>query len=583
MFRGVAGVVISIAGAAVGQQFPSKDWNAVRDPIASPVALKGGNLTIWGSRYPGSLNYYLDSTTTTHDLFLLMYCTLLQLNSLEATFEPYLATRWEISPDKRVFTFHIDPRAKWSDGLPITSRDVEWTYQAVIDPENLTGPHKVGMLRFEPPEILDERTIRFTAKEVHWQNLLVPADFVILPKHAMESLEFNKINFDFPVVSGPYRFKDLKEGFSVTLGRRRDWWLAGAPQTEGIYNFDEIKVRFIEKREDAFAAFLKGQTDFHAVYTSRIWVKEAAGTAFDNNWILKKKVFNSKPATLQSYMFNLRMPLFQDIRVRKAFAMLFDRRRMNDTLMYSQYSMHNCFYQDIYDKQHPNPHQEILFNPAEAGRLLDEAGWVVNPKTGIREKDGKPFSFNLLYHNPGDGKFFAIFDEALKDAGIVMNRERKDWAAWSKDMDETNFEISPGAWRFPLFKNPETMWHSREADRQAGQNYSGLKNEEIDRLIDQGKEEFDIRKRREMLRKVDGVLVRDMPYMLTWYADYTRLLYWNRFGMPDTVLDKFNDQACVFKYWWFDPDRAAELKVARELGIALPSEPLEVHFDEVER
>lgn len=552
----------------------------MRDPIASPEAKKGGGITLWGSSYPKSLNYYLDSTTTTADLFDLMYSTLLQLNSLDATFEPFLASEWEISEDKRVYTFCIDPRAKWSDGRAVTSHDVEWTYEAIVASGNLTGPHKVGMLRFEAPEVLDDRTIRFTAKEVHWQNLLVLADFQILPKHAMELLDFNKINFEFPVVSGPYRIKELAEGFSVTMGRRTDWWLVGSPEAEGVYNLNEIKLRFIEKREDAYAAFLKGQTDLHPVYTSRIWVKEAAGMAFDNNWVLKKKVFNSKPATLQSYMFNLRNPLFQDIRVRKALAMLFDRRRMNRTLMYSQYAMHNCFYQDIYDKEHPNPHEEIVFNSESAHHLLDEAGWAVNPQTGIREKDGKHLTLRLLYHNPGDDKFFAIFDDALKDAGIEMTRERKDWAAWSKDLDEFNFEISPGAWRFPLFKNPETMWHSKEADRESGQNYSGLRNDEVDRLIEESKEEFDIRKRRELLRKIDAVLVREMPYMLTWFADYTRLLYWNKFGMPATVLDKFSDEACVYRYWWFDPDRAAELKVARELGLVLPSEPVQVRFDE---
>ena len=568
---------------ANGQTFPVSGWVPSPDPIASPQASKGGGIALWGSSYPKSLNSYLDSTSTTLDLFDLLYSPLLQLDRLDATFEPFLASGWEISPDKKVFTFHIDPRAKWSDGRAITSHDILWTYEAIVSPENLTGPHKVGMLRFETPEVLDDRTVRFTAKEIHWQNLLELAGFQVLPKHAMEGLDFNKINFEFPVVSGPYRIKELKEGFSVTMGRRADWWLAGTAEAKGIYNFDEIKLRFIEKREDAFAAFLKGQTDLHPVYTSRIWVKEAAGMAFDNNWILKKKVFNSKPATLQFYMFNLRAPLFQDIRVRKALAMLFDRRRMNKTIMYSQYSMHRSFYEDIYDREHPNPHAEVPFDPEAARRLLDEAGWLVNPKTGFREKDGRRLSLNLLYHNSGDDKFFAVFNEALKDTGIEMTRERKDWAAWSKDMDGFNFEISPGAWRFPLFKNPETMWHSREAEREAGQNYTGFRSEEVDRLIDLCREEFDVRRRRELLRQIDAVLVREMPGILTWFADYTRLLYWNKFGMPATVLDKFSDEACIYRYWWFDPDREGELEQARAGGIMLPAEPVDIHFDEVER
>ncbi len=566
-----------------GQTFPVSGWTPVRDPIASPSACKGGTITLWGHSYPSSLNCYLDTTTTSLDIFNLMYSSLMDLNSLDASFEPNLAKKWEISPDKKTFTFHIDPQAVWSDGQAITSHDVKWTYDALMNPENLTGSYKAAMMRFNEPEVLDDRTIRFTAKKIHWLNLLSLAGFNVLPKHAMQGLDFNKINFEFPVVSGPYRIKTLKEGFSVALSRRPDWWLAGSPGAEGVYNFDEIKLRFIEKREDAYATFLKGQTDLHPIYTSRIWVKEAVGEAFDQNWVLKKKVFNLKPASLQGYIFNLRNPIFQDVRVRKALTLLNDRRRMNDTIMYGQYSMHRSYFEDIYDSDHPNLREEVLFDPNAARQLLDAAGWRVNPQTGYREKDGKRLSFRFLYYDPGQDKFLSIFNEALKNAGIEMTRERKDWAAWSKDLDEFNFEISQGAWRGSLFRDAQMMWHSEEADRTAGQNYSGFRNAEVDGLIEQGKSEFDVRKRRELLQKIDAVLVRESPFILNWFSDYTRLMYWNKFGMPETVLDKYGDEGCIYRYWWIDKDRAGELVEAREGGIMLPAEPVEIRFDEVSR
>ncbi len=102
-------------------------------------------------------------------------------------------------------------------------------------------------------------------------------------------------------------------------------------------------------------------------------------------------------------------------------------------------------------------------------------------------------------------------------------------------------------------------------------------------MIEQGKSEFDVRKRRELLQKIDAVLVRESPFILNWFSDYTRLMYWNKFGMPETVLDKYGDEGCIYRYWWIDKDRAGELVEAREGGIMLPAEPVEIRFDEVSR
>ena len=126
----------------------------------------------------------------------------------------------------------------------------------------------------------------------------------------------------------------------------------------------------------------------------------------------------------------MRNPMFQDVRVRRALQYLLDRQRMNETLMYSQYSLHHSYYEDIYDEQQSNPHPVIPFDLEKARALLDEAGWKVNPSTGMREKDGKPFTFRFLYRDPTQDRFLTIFEEALKDVGIRMIRERKDWAAF---------------------------------------------------------------------------------------------------------------------------------------------------------
>ena len=151
--------------------------------------------------------------------------------------------------------------------------------------------------------------------------------------------------------------------------------------------------------------------------------------------------------------------------------------------------------------------------------------------------------------------------------------DKKDWAAWAKDMDSYNFDLTWAAWSAGLFKNPESMWAAKEADRPSGQNITGYKNPEVDALIDAQRTEFDLQKRNETVRQIDAILAKEIPYVLLWNLNYTRLLYWNKFGMPDAVLGKYGDERSAYTYWWADPDAAADLAHAMETGRALPARP----------
>ena len=129
------------------------------------------------------------------------------------------------------------------------------------------------------------------------------------------------------------------------------------------------------------------------------------------------------------------------------------------------------------------------------------------------EKDGQPFIIHFLTRRPTSDKFLAIYQEDLNDVGIQLKIVRKDWAAWIKDMDEFNFDMTWAAWSASLFKDPESLWHSKEADRAGGQNITGYKNAEIDAMIDTLRTEFDIRKRHDLIRRIDTILANDIPYV----------------------------------------------------------------------
>ncbi len=573
-------VLISAASGAA-DEFPKPEWRDAPNPFASPDAEIGGEISLYLAQYPKSLNYYLDISFQASQIFGTLYETLLTMHPATLEYQPGIAKKWSISQDKKVFTFVIDPSARWSDGRPITAQDVKWTYDAIMNPKNLTGPHKVEMERFLPPVIVNDHTIRFSARDVHWKNLGAASQFLILPKHVYEKLDFNKINFEFPVISGPYRVGRINEGVSVTLVRRADWWAAKYQRNQGTGNFQKITYKFFAENENAFEAFKKGKLDFFAVHTSRLWVNETKGDRFNKNWIIKQKIYNYDPVGFQGFAMNTRKPPFDDLRVRKAMAHLIDRRKMNSTLMYNQYFLHRSFYEDLYDKDNSNPNSLFELDKSKARRLLGEAGWIANPQTGLLEKNGRSFSFEFLTRSATSEKFLAIFAEDLKDVGIQLKINKKDWAAWARDMDDFNFQMTWAAWSSSVFKDPEGMWSSKEADRKSGSNITGFKNEQVDALIEKQKGIFDINERNRIYREIDQIIYRHVPYVLLWNINYHRLLYWNKFGTPDWVEPKYGSEFSPITYWWFDEDSLADLQDAMESDTALPAKTSSIHFDEV--
>ena len=262
-------------------------------------------------------------------------------------------------------------------------------------------------------------------------------------------------------------------------------------------------------------------------------------------------------------------------------ALLLNREKMNRTLMYDQYFLHRSYYEDLYDPEHPCPAVPVSFDQEQARALLEEAGWKVDGATGLLQKDGKPFRFNFLTRDASTDKFLVIYQEDLKDVGIQMDLVQKDWSAWMKDMDEFNYDMTWAAWGGGVWRDPEHQWSSAEAARPASQNITGFKHEKVDELIARQRTEFDIQKRNAILREIDAILVAEMPYVLLWNINYTRLLYWNKFGLPAHGLGKYGDERAAYSLWWYDEDAVADLEAAQAEDRALPRRPETIVFDDV--
>lgn len=576
-------IFCSFSLATADIQYPKDDWRDTSDPVASPFAEPGGQINLYMGQYPKSVNHYLEASVSSGAMFDLMYETLLSTDPITLDYVPALAHKWTVSEDGTVITFFIDPNAYWSDGAKITAHDVVWTYDMLTKPENLTGQFKTALLRFDRPEVLADDTIRFTAKEAHWKNLLFAGSYIsVMPKHVFENSDFNKINFEFPVVSGPYILESVNEGTKITMKRRDDWWAGQYLSNQNIYNFDRIVFQFFADSLNAFDIFKKGLTDIYTVSIARVWMDETKGERFSKNWIVKQAVYNFDPPGFQGFAMNMRGFPFDDPNVRKAMNLLIDRQEINNTIMYNQYFLHRSYNEDLFDKDHPHVNPLYEKNVEEAKKLLAQAGYKANPQTGFLEKDGRRLSFKFLSRDNGMDNILAIYAESLKNAGIEMLIDQKDWAAWLKDMDEHNYQMTTAAWTTPVFRDPEAMWSSKEADIKSGININGFKNARVDELIEQQRTVFDMEERNVLMREIDALIFNEHPYVLLWNINYYRLLYWNKFGTPSTVFGKYdNEYANIITYWWYDENAAEELDSAMADGLSLPAKPAAVKFEEI--
>jgi microcin C transport system substrate-binding protein len=147
-------------------------------------------------------------------------------------------------------------------------------------------------------------------------------------------------------------------------------------------------------------------------------------------------------------------------------------------------------------------------------------------------------------------------------------------------MDNHEFDMYWVAWGAGRLRDPEPVWISTTADEVASNNYPGVKDPLIDSLIIAQKTEMDLDKRNAILSRIDGRLNQIIPYVLLWQADHHRILYWNRFGTPTYVFDKFGREDCIPTYWWVDPDKDKAMQEAIKSGATLPANSGDVHYQE---
>lgn len=577
--RYAATLILSIGLAGQAAAFDPSGWQTGRDfpLLGSTEAVKGGTLRYYWSEFPPTLrtegpNSNLSTLSEMHGL---IYESLAGPHPQTLEYIPGLADYWKISADKRTFYFHINPKARWADGSPVTADDVVATWEFRVR-KDLKDPFSLMTWdgNFERPVAVSKDVVSVRTKKLHWRLFMYFAGMQIYPAKEMRPLTGEKYldeyNWKLQMGSGPYELKadDIKKQHSITLTRRKDYWGWGERANAGLYNFDRITWLVILDEELAFEKFKKGEIDFYPVSKAQRWLEECDFDKVQKGWIQKRKIYTKAPQGMSGFIFNMRKPPFDNRDVRKAFALLVNREKLIDKLFFGEYTHIDSYFPGGIWANPDNP--KIRYNPRLAKLLLARAGWKERNKDGWLVKDGKPFEVTLEYGDPGWTRIYKVIQEDLRRGGINMKLKQIDRNTLMKKVGERNFTLHFQAWGGLLFPNPATSWGSELADKNDNNNIPGFKSKELDALCEEYDLAFDRKKQVELVRKMDGIVFRSYPYALAWMGGYARLLYFNKFGHPEKYLSPLSTYSGLVSQWWIDPRKEKALEEAMASGTPQP-------------
>jgi microcin C transport system substrate-binding protein len=217
---------------------------------------------------------------------------------------------------------------------------------------------------------------------------------------------------------------------------------------------------------------------------------------------------------------------------------------------------------------------------------LEEAGYSQKNLNddGYIVKDGKVFTINLNVYRTDDTRVETLLQENFKKVGIKLNLRRVTWAKTLKDLDDFNFKMIGLRFTIEIFPNPGLLYHSKFADQEASFNVWGLKDVKVDGLLNLYYHEYDMQKRIDVLRKLDSLLTRKYMTALLWYEDNMKILYWNKFGMPEFGLSQTDYNGLInyrpywpiIAFWWTSEALEVNLLEAKGTETMLTSRPAEL-------
>jgi microcin C transport system substrate-binding protein len=495
------------------------------------------------------------------------------------TLYPYVADRAEMSDDRSQVTFHLNPKAVFHDGSPVTADDVIFTW-ATQGTKGLPNTRAIyGTI--DGIDRIDDRTVRFRFKpEAARENPLVVAMQPILSKAWYTSHPFDQPSLDPPLGAGPYTFGAVDAGRSIALERVKDWWAADLPALRGLYNFDTLRFDFYLDADTALEAFKAGAYTLRRERDAEKWV----GGAYDFPAVQDGRVTmltlpHYRPVGMMGLAMNTRRPAFTDPRVRRAMILAFDFEWINKTLLGGQYKRDDSYFANsalaatdtpkgaelqllepfrgqlppqLFTEPYTLPPSDASGRSREnlraAQALLAEAGWTIKDNVLV-DGGGTPFRFEILLQNKGYQRIALAYADQLRRLGIQASVRLVESAQYANRIETYDFDVILNTWITTLSPGVEQSryWGSGSADVPGTRNYPGVKSPVVDALIKAVNAARSEEELQAAVHALDRVLLWGNYVVPLYYLDRDYVAYWGNLGRVTSVNPTYGT---VLEAWW---------------------------------
>ncbi len=486
-------------------------------PYVNPEAPRGGRLTVALHGTFDSLNPFIIRGVAP-DAAPKYVLESLMARSLDEPFSlyPLLAQSVEMPQDRSAITFNLDPRARFSDGEPLTADDVLFSFEALRDSGK---PFHRSNFSLVKATIEDPHRIRFDLNRVKDRELpLLIAMMPVFASHVVERERFDETTLTAPVGSGPYEITEVRAGERLTLRRRDDYWGEDLPTRRGLFNFSEIRYEFFRDANTMFEAFKAGYYDLRIEGDATRWATGYDFPALQEGRIVKEEIPIETPRGMNGFVFNTRRAVFADPRVREALGMLFDFEWVNRNLSFGLLARTTSYFDgsDLASTgRAASPAELELLAPypdavrpdimagtwrppstdgsgrdralaRDAVSLLREAGWDLQGGALRNRETGEAMSFEMLVVSRQQERLALNFAQGLRRIGVDARVRLVDDVQFWRRLGSFDFDMIQ--WFWPVSASPgneqRNRWSSLAAEREGSLNYSGASEAAIDAMID---------------------------------------------------------------------------------------------------
>jgi len=492
-----------------------------------------------------------------------------------------------ITDDRMTVVFRIHTRARWRDGVPITSSDVAFSVESLRS--RIAG--RLYYRVIDSVERIDDRHVALHLNEpLQLPTLMSFVYLPIMPEHYWRDKDPTASTLTPPLTSGPYFVSEFRQGRFVVYQRNPDYWGRSIPVNKGRYNFDTIRFEVYRDASVTREAFRKGLVDIWDESDARYWHNGFDIPALRRGWISKiRRNSGLEVGIREGIVLNNRRDRFKDRRIRQALTLAVDFEWQNRTLHYGYHKRAHSYWPDTilaatglpstdelallhpYHDQLPKQLFEKPFSFPEvkneedhralmvrAQELLREAGWRI-VDGALRNTSGEIFDIEFLARSPSEARTLLPYFQRLEQLGI---RARMALASgdgeWINRLRSFGYDAALVSMRIqmPPVIGLVDRFHSDSAMVPTSANRSGISNPVVDFLIEKAVSATALPQMIAACRALDRVLLWQY-YQIPLYAVARRTtVHWGKFGRP-AYEPRY--QPAYPDGWWYDTDKAARI------------------------